>query len=47
MAAANRSKYIRIVRVYDAPVKAVRDAWTDPAQTASGGGRAASPSPRT
>ena len=30
----NKSNEIRITRVYDAPVKAVWDAWTDPAQTA-------------
>lgn len=34
MAAGNRSNEIRIVRVYDAPVEAVWDAWTDPAQVA-------------
>ncbi|PWF48402.1 SRPBCC family protein [Massilia glaciei] len=28
------SNEIRIVRIYDAPLKAVWDAWTDPAQTA-------------
>lgn len=34
MATANRPNEIRIVRVYDAPVKAVWDAFTDPAQVA-------------
>jgi uncharacterized protein YndB with AHSA1/START domain len=34
MAAKNRSNEIRITRVYDAPVKAVWDAWTDPKQVA-------------
>jgi uncharacterized protein YndB with AHSA1/START domain len=34
MAAANKSNEIRITRVYDAPVKAVWDAWTDPDQVA-------------
>ena len=34
MAAENKSNEIRIVRVYDAPVKAVWDAWTDPKQVA-------------
>lgn len=34
MAAKNRSNEIKITRIYDAPVKAVWDAWTDPAQTA-------------
>ena len=34
MAAASKSNEIRIVRVYDAPVKAVWDAWTDPEQVA-------------
>jgi uncharacterized protein YndB with AHSA1/START domain len=34
MAAKNSSNEIRITRVYDAPVKAVWDAWTDPAQVA-------------
>jgi uncharacterized protein YndB with AHSA1/START domain len=34
MAAENKSSEIRITRVYDAPVRAVWDAWTDPAQTA-------------
>ncbi len=29
MAAKNKSNEIRITRVYDAPVKAVWDAWTD------------------
>ena len=32
MAAGNKSRDIRIVRVYDAPVKAVWEAWTDDAQ---------------
>jgi uncharacterized protein YndB with AHSA1/START domain len=30
----NESKEIRITRIYDAPVQAVWDAWTDPAQVA-------------
>src|SRR5947209_2362223 len=34
MAAGNRSNEIHITRVYDAPVKAVWDAWTDPKQAA-------------
>src|SRR5215217_5860160 len=34
MAAKNRSNEIQITRVYDAPVEAVWDAWTDPAQVA-------------
>ena len=34
MAAENKSNEIRITRVYDAPVTAVWDAWTDPAQAA-------------
>ncbi len=34
MAAKKESNEIRIERVYDAPVKAVWDAWTDPKQTA-------------
>ncbi len=34
MAAQNKSNEIRIVRVYDAPVKAVWDAWTDTEQVA-------------
>lgn len=34
MAAKNKSNEIRISRVYDAPVKAVWDAWTDPEQVA-------------
>lgn len=34
MPAAGKSNEIRITRVYDAPVDAVWDAWTDPAQTA-------------
>lgn len=34
MAARNKSNEIRITRVYDAPVKAVWDAWTDPEQVA-------------
>jgi uncharacterized protein YndB with AHSA1/START domain len=33
-AKANKSNEIRITRVYDAPVKAVWEAWTDPAQAA-------------
>lgn len=32
MAAKNKSNEIRITRVYDAPVQAVWDAWTDPEQ---------------
>lgn len=32
--AANKSNEIRITRVYEAPVKAVWDAWTDPKQAA-------------
>src|SRR5215813_7745226 len=34
MAAKNPSNEIRITRVYDAPVQAVWDAWTDPKQVA-------------
>jgi uncharacterized protein YndB with AHSA1/START domain len=34
MAATSNSNEIRITRMYDAPVKAVWDAWTDPAQVA-------------
>lgn len=34
MAAKNKSNEINISRVYDAPVKLVWDAWTDPEQTA-------------
>ena len=34
MVAKNKSSEIRITRVYDAPVEAVWDAWTDPEQTA-------------
>jgi uncharacterized protein YndB with AHSA1/START domain len=34
MAAAKQSNEIRITRVYDAPLKAVWDAWTDPTQAA-------------
>lgn len=34
MAASNKSNEIRISRVYDAPLKAVWDAWTDPKQVA-------------
>lgn len=34
MTTKNKSNEIRITRVYDAPVKAVWDAWTDPAQVA-------------
>src|SRR5215510_9615675 len=34
MAAKNRSNDIKITRVYDAPVEAVWDAWTDPEQVA-------------
>jgi uncharacterized protein YndB with AHSA1/START domain len=34
MVARNKSNEIRIIRMYDAPVKAVWDAWTDPEQVA-------------
>lgn len=34
MTAKNKSNEIKITRVYDAPVKAVWDAWTDPKQVA-------------
>lgn len=34
MSETNASKEIRIFRTYDAPLQAVWDAWTDPAQTA-------------
>ena len=34
MTAKNRSNEINITRLYDAPVQAVWDAWTDPAQVA-------------
>jgi len=34
MAEKNKSNEIRITRIYDAPVKAVWDAWTDPKQVA-------------
>lgn len=34
MAAKNKSNEIKITRIYDAPVEAVWDAWTDPEQTA-------------
>jgi len=34
MAARNKSNELRIIRVYDAPVEAVWDAWTDPEQVA-------------
>ena len=34
MVARNESTEIRIIRIYDAPVQAVWDAWTDPAQVA-------------
>jgi uncharacterized protein YndB with AHSA1/START domain len=34
MAAKPESNEIRLIRVYDAPVRAVWDAWTDPAQVA-------------
>src|SRR5271168_790078 len=34
MATKTKSNEIRITRIYDAPVQAVWDAWTDPAQTA-------------
>ena len=34
MSAKNKSNEIRITRIYDAPVKAVWEAWTDPEQVA-------------
>ena len=34
MATTSESKEIKIIRTYDAPLKAVWDAWTDPAQVA-------------
>lgn len=34
MAAKNRSNELKITRIYDAPVKLVWEAWTDPAQVA-------------
>src|SRR5260370_21786978 len=34
MAANNKSNSINIIRIYDAPVEAVWDAWTDPEQVA-------------
>jgi uncharacterized protein YndB with AHSA1/START domain len=34
MPAKNKSNEIKITRIYDAPVQAVWDAWTDPQQTA-------------
>jgi uncharacterized protein YndB with AHSA1/START domain len=34
MSAKNKSNEIKIIRVFDAPVRAVWDAWTDPEQTA-------------
>ena len=34
MAVKNKSNELRITRIYDAPVQAVWDAWTDPAQAA-------------
>lgn len=34
MSAKNKSNEIRITRIYDAPVRAVWDAWTDPKQVA-------------
>ena len=34
MVAANKSNEIRIIRLYDAPVETVWDAWTDPEQAA-------------
>ena len=34
MAANEKPNEIRLTRVYDAPVKAVWDAWTDPQQVA-------------
>src|SRR4029079_676813 len=34
IAAKNKSNSINIIRIYDAPVEAVWDAWTDPEQVA-------------
>ncbi|MGZ3688811.1 MAG: SRPBCC domain-containing protein [Bdellovibrionota bacterium] len=34
MAAQNKSNELRIIRIYDAPLKSVWDAWTDPRQVA-------------
>jgi uncharacterized protein YndB with AHSA1/START domain len=34
VAARNKPNELRIIRVYDAPVAAVWDAWTDPEQVA-------------
>ena len=34
MAVKNKSNELKIIRIYDAPVQAVWDAWTDPAQAA-------------
>jgi uncharacterized protein YndB with AHSA1/START domain len=34
MAAKNKSNEIRLIRIYDAPVKTVWEAWTDPSQAA-------------
>src|SRR3569623_1828244 len=34
MPAQDKSNEIRIIRIFDAPVKAVWDAWTDPQQAA-------------
>src|ERR1700756_4007185 len=34
MVAKNKSNELKLTRVYDAPVKAVWDAWTDPKQAA-------------
>lgn len=34
MAKANKSNELKLTRIYDAPVKVVWDAWTDPKQTA-------------
>jgi uncharacterized protein YndB with AHSA1/START domain len=34
MIAKHKSNEIRITRIYDAPVQAVWDAWTDPEQVA-------------
>jgi uncharacterized protein YndB with AHSA1/START domain len=34
MAARNKPNELRIIRVYDTPVAAVWDAWTDPEQVA-------------
>ena len=34
MGAKNKSNELKLSRIYDAPVKAVWDAWADPAQAA-------------